>query len=210
MYGLCRDCNHLTSDKADPAYIDFHNQVSKLWTPSAQRLLQGAVPARVAPGLVARSVLAGMCAINGGLQEHFPGLASGLRTGRLDMRMPEGLTLRLALADGTRSRIGGPVGYMRVLGKRAIHMPLAEVWSPPLAWCLRSTRSTARSLGPELTSDWADVSAWIRYSTDLVTDLRNVAGPMPLVRPPRFGAENWVVLTGDEVMAALEGRPATR
>jgi len=62
----------LTSDKADPAYIDFHKQVSRLWTPSAQRLLGGTVPARVAPGLVARSVLAGMSAINDRLQENFP------------------------------------------------------------------------------------------------------------------------------------------
>lgn len=210
VYGLCRDCNHLTSDKADPAYIDFHNAVLKLWAPSQRFLRQpGMVPAPVAPGLVARSVLAGMYAINDRLQELFPELAAMLIAERRDMRLPEGLTLRLGLTDGTWSRIGGPVGYMQVLSQRRTHMPLAEIWFPPLAWCLRSTRSTDDFLGPELTENWADVTDWVRYGPDLSTDLRNVAGPLPLVRPPQFGGDEWIVLTGD-AMAALEGRPVRR
>jgi hypothetical protein len=149
-----------------------------------------------------------MCAINDRLQEHFPALAADLRAEEADMRLPEGLTLRLALTDEVRSRVGGPVGYMRVLQRREMHMPLAEIWFPPLAWCLTSTRATDPSLGPDFTGGWADASVWIRFSEELETDLRNIAGPLPVTRPPQFGAEDWVILTGDEVMAALEGRPA--
>jgi hypothetical protein len=208
VYGLCGDCNSLTSDKADPAYIDFHRQVSSLRSPSAQRLMPspGMVPARVAPRLVARSVLVGLFAINDRLQEHFPDLAHDLRADVDHLQLAEGLRLSLALADGPRARIGGPVGYMRVLNKREIHMPMAEVWFPPFAWCLGSSRSTKPSLGPEITSTWGDVTDWIRYSPDLTTDLRNVVGPLPVVQPPQFGADGWVILTGDEVMTALEGR----
>src|SRR5207302_1953169 len=59
VYGLCRDCNHVTSGRADPAYIEFHNQVARMRRPTVQRLLiePDALPARLAPGLVARSVL---------------------------------------------------------------------------------------------------------------------------------------------------------
>lgn len=209
VYGLCFDCNNLTSGKADPAYLDFHARVIAAWKPSVQRLLthRGELPVRVAPGLVARSVLAGMCAINDRLQEHFPDLAQGLLHDDGDLRLPEGLRLRLALTVGDYSRIGGPVGYMRVATRREFHMPLAEIWFPPLAWCLRSPRSTDPGLGPEITATWGDATDWIRYGPDLSTDLRNIIGPLPVVQAPRFGADDWVILTGDEVMTALEGRP---
>jgi hypothetical protein len=208
VYGLCTDCNNLTSDKADPAYIDFHNQVQRLRRSSLRRLLplRDMLPARVAPRLVARSVLVGMCAINDRLQEHFPTLAKDLQADIDSPRLSEGLQLRLALTDGPWARIGGPVGYMRVLTTRQVHMPLAEVWYPPLAWCLRSLRAVDLSLGPDITSTWGDVSEWIRYSPDLTTDLRNVVGLLPIVQPLRFGTEDWVVLKGDGVMTALEGR----
>ena len=93
------------------------------------------------------------------------------------------------------------------MNKRELYMPLAEIWFPPLAWCLRSVRSSEPALGPEITSTWGDVTGWIRYGPDLVTDLRNVVRPLPVVRPPQFGADDWVILTGDEAMTALEGRP---
>jgi hypothetical protein len=209
VYGLCVDCNNLTSGKADPAYLDFHARVAAAWRPSVQRLLvePGVLPVRVAPGLVARSVLAGMYAINDRLQEHFPELAYGLLHDDNDLRLPEGLRLCLALTLGAHSRLGGPVGYMRVLTRREFHMPLAEVWFPPLAWCLRSSRSTDASLGPEITSTWGDATEWVRYGPELTTDLRNVIGKLPVVKAPQLGAEDWVMLTGDAAMTALEGRP---
>lgn len=209
VYGLCSDCNGLTSGRADPAYVDLHHGVARVRSPATRRLLitRNELPVRVAPGLVARSVIAGMFAINDQLQERFPDLARGLRDDHLDLRLPVELQLRLALTEGQYSRLGGPVGYMRVLGVRELHMPLAEVWFPPLAWCLRSSRSADRSLGPEITSTWGDVTDWIRYVPDMVTDLRNVVGSLPVVNPPRFGADEWVVLSSDEAMTALEGRP---
>lgn len=209
VYGLCRDCNELTSDKADPAYIDLHRRVSTVLGGNVQRLLvePGQLPVRMAPGLVARSVLAGMFAINDRLQGDLPDLAQGLREKRDDLRLPDDLQLRLALTPGPRSRIGGPVGYMRVIGQRAFYMPLADIWFPPLAWHLGSGRSVDPSLGDDLTADWVNVSDWIRYGSDLMTDLRNVTRTPPVMHPPQFGADEWVVLTGGETMTALEGRP---
>jgi len=207
VFGLCFDCNNLTSGSADPAYIDFHTRVAAAWRPSLHLLTRlGELPVRVAPGLVARSVLAGMCAINDGVQQHFRGLAQGLMHDDGDLRLPEGLRLCLALTAGDYSRIGGPVGYMRVGTRRELHMPLAEIWFPPLAWCLRSSRPTDPSLGAEITAAWGDATDWIRYGPDLTTDLRNVIGRLPVAQAPQFGAEEWVILAGD-TMTALEGRP---
>jgi hypothetical protein len=148
-----------------------------------------------------------MFAINDRLQERFPELARGLREEHVDLRLPEELQLRLALTASNRSRIGGPVGYMRVLTKREFHMPLAEIWFPPLAWCLRSSRSTDAQLGTDFTSTWGDVTEWIRYAPELTTDLRNVVQPLPLANFPAYGADEWLLFTSPEAMAALEGRP---
>jgi hypothetical protein len=76
VYGLCEDCNNLTSARADPAYADFHDQVTRLRRSMRHLLVDhNGLPARLFPGLVARSVLAGMFAINDRLQEHYPDLA---------------------------------------------------------------------------------------------------------------------------------------
>ncbi len=208
VYGLCTDCNGLTSGREDPAYIDLHNRVTQLRTGAVRRLLVDAkdLPARVAPGLVARSVLAGMFAINDDLEDRFPRLARGLRERESDLRLPEELRLRLALTEGDLARVGGPVGYMRVLGRREFHMPLAEFWFAPFAWCLRSARGADPSLGPEITDAWGDVTEWVRYGPDLTTDLRNVVGALPVAVLPRFGSDEWVLLSGDDSMTALEGR----
>jgi hypothetical protein len=209
VYGLCGDCNHVTSERADPAYIDFHRDVSWLLDSPARRLLStpGDLPARVAPGLVARSVLAGMFATNDNLYDRMPELAEGIRAGRDDLRLPEDLRLLMALTPGPMSRLGGPVGYMQVLTTRRFHMPLAEVWFAPLVWCLRSARETDPSLGPDFTSGWADATGWVRYGSELVTDLRNVIGALPVTWPPQFGADEWLILSSDEAMTAVEGRP---
>jgi hypothetical protein len=207
VYGLCHDCNHLTSGADDPAYIAFHNEVQKYSSPGAQRLLINpqALPATVSPGLVARSVLAGKFALNDRLQEHFPHLATGLRLRRPDLRLPDELTLRLALYQGTQARIGGPVSFMRVLNRREVHSPFADIWFPPMAWCLVSSRPGPVQLGPEISATWADVSDWIRYSPQTAVDLRTLVGPMRPARPPQFGGQDWAVLLGDS-MAAVEGR----
>lgn len=67
---------------------------------------------------------------------------------------------------------------MRVITGLECHLPLAEIWYPPLAWCLVSSRSTDPGLGPALTAECADATAW---AGGTVTDLRNVAG-----RPPQI------------------------
>jgi hypothetical protein len=209
VFGLCFDCNNLTSGAADPAYIDFHNAVTRYWSPTMRRLLiePTAVPAPVAPGLIARSVLVGMFAINDRLQDHFPVLARGLRDDDPDLRLPDELRLRIALMEGVRSRIGGPVGYMRVLNRRETYMPFADVWFPPLAWCLISARAGDPSLGPDITTEWGDATAWVRFSPGTIVDLRELVGALPVAPPPMFGTEDWVVLTGNG-MVALEGQRA--
>lgn len=206
VFGLCEPCNNLTSGMADPAYIDFHRQVSRYWSPTIRRLLiePTAVPARLAPGLVARSVLIGMFAINERLHEHFPDLAHGLRDGDPDLRLPESLRLRVALAEGPRSRIGGAVGYMRVARRRETYMPFADMWFPPLAWCLISSRSGDPSLGPDITTEWGDATAWVRFAAETIVDLRNLVGALPIAPPPMFGSDDWVVMFGGG-MVALEG-----
>lgn len=208
VYGLCERCNHQTSVRADPAYIDFHLRLAGLLD-TGIRLLQhsGDLPVRVAPGLVARSVLAGMFAVNDRLYDRYPELAKGLRTDSPDLRLPEDLRLLMAMTPGPRSRLGGPVGYMRVLTVRQFHMPLAEIWFPPLAWVLRAARASEPSLGPDLTTSWGDATEWVRYGPELTTDLRNVMRTMPVAYLPEFGAEEWVILAGDGAMTAIEGRP---
>lgn len=210
VFGLCRDCNVVTSDKPDPAYADFHRRVVAALSPGAMRLRLNPhhPPAQVAPGLVARSVLAGMFAINDSLQDFFPDVARGLRD-RMPTELGDGLQLRLALTPGPESRIGGPVGYMKALRERVFYLPFADIWFPPLAWSLSSNRDSPTDLGPSLTADWADVSEWLRFGADVSTDLRNLSRPLRFVRPPRFGAEEWVLLTG-KTMTALEGRPRAR
>lgn len=166
VYGLCEECNYVTSGKADPAYTDFHRQVARVRSFRQHRVfIPMNVPVRVAPGLVARSVLAGMFAINSALYERATELARGIRRGDDGLRLPEDLRLCVALTNGPRSRIGGPVGYMRVLRRREFHMPLAEVWFPPLAWCIRVARPVEASLGHELTASWGDATEWIRYGS---------------------------------------------
>ena len=54
---------------------------------------------------------------------------------------------------------------------------------------------------------WGDATEWIRYSSDLETDLRNIVSRLPTMQPPQFGADEWVILSGDQVMTALHGRP---
>lgn len=205
VYGLCEECNHVTSVKADPAYAEFHRRVTRIH--GRRVLIPADLPARVAPGLVARSVLAGMFAINSDLYQRAPELARGIRCGDDGLRLPEDLRLCIALNNGPRSRIGGPVGYMRVLGRREFHMPLAEVWFPPLAWCIRVARTSAPSLGQELTASWGDATDWIRYGSDLETDLRNIVSRLPTMQPPQFGADEWVIMSSDQVMTAVDGRP---
>ncbi|MEJ5913126.1 hypothetical protein [Pseudokineococcus sp. 1T1Z-3] len=209
VYGLCAECNRSTSDGPDRAYIDFHFSVMLATAPKVRQLLiePKVPPVAVAPRLVAHSVLAGMFALNDTLQERFPDLATGLRQDSNDLRLPDGLELRLALTSSELSRIGGPVGYAQVLQRRRWHMPLAEVWFPPLAWCLCSTTHRSASLGPELSEEWCDVSAWPRHGRELVTDLRNVSSSLPAAAFPRLGAGDWVILTGDNAMTVLEGRP---
>jgi hypothetical protein len=209
VYGLCRPCNQLTSAKEDAAYVDFHQAVERTSGSDLWRK-RHSLPVTVFPGLVARSVLIGMLAIHDGLQDRYPSLARDLRHDDPAISLPHDLRLLLALTGGDRSRIGGPVGYMRVLGQRQFHLPLAEVWYPPLAWCLRTVRSSEPGLGPDLTADWADVTDWIRYDGGFSTDLRNVVGPLPLAALPPFGADGWLFLASDLVVSAMEGRRAQR
>lgn len=65
-----------------------------------------------------------------------------------------------------------------------------------LVWSLTSTRDVPDHLGASLTQDWADVSEWPRYAAETITDLRNLVRRLRFVRPPRFGAEDWVLLSG--------------
>jgi hypothetical protein len=148
-----------------------------------------------------------MFAINDRLQDHFPHLAGTLRAGDSRLVLPDEVRLRLALVEGAESRISGPVGYMRVLTRRETHMPFADVWFPPLAWSLVSTRNHPASLGPDITTNWGDASEWARYAPSVTLDLRALVGALPIAPPPMFGTDDWVVMTGNG-MTTIEGRRA--
>lgn len=99
--GLCDECNNRAGSLYDLAYADFADQVELLSTPLARSLavVQGEPPSvRFAPGLVVRSVLYGMFAINLRLRHLFPELARDL--------LEESTPAR----DGWRGRRRSPCG----------------------------------------------------------------------------------------------------
>lgn len=206
VFGLCFDCNNLTSGIADTAYIDFYRDVGRFRRPGMRRLLlePTAKPATVAPGSVAHSLLCGKFALNDRLQEQFPALAESHRDDDRERRLPDELSLRLALIEGAHARIGGPVAFLRVLGTREAHAPFADIWFPPLAWCLVSSRSGQASLGAETTTNWADVSDWIRYRNETTLDLRVLVQRMQFALAPPIRRRRVGHMLSDS-MAAIEG-----
>lgn len=204
--GLCADCNHLSGTKVDRAYADFALALRGWLRPNSRRLLPqpSDVPAvPVAPGLVARSVLFGMHAISPGLRTRFPQLATDLLAGEERVKLPVGLSLRVAMYLGREARLAGPIHSYRVLSRYEAYPSQGEIYFPPLAWVL--TIDDPRSVF-EL-QRWAAADDWPLYANDVTrVDLRMLTRTFPLVQHPLSRApDEWISLTNDDIAPILVG-----
>lgn len=200
---LCAECNNVRAGaKRDPAYADFAQRMERALGTSL--VLPGPVPPiNVAPGLVSRSVLIGLMAVNPRLREQYPSLAEQMVEDRPGIRLPGGLQLRLALTRQREARLAAQASLSRVMIARAYYHAFAELWFRPFAWALvPQTGRAPTQLGPELVAEqrWADVTEWLRYSEDRTSvDLRNLVPHLPQVTHPLDGPDhdNWMSLLGD-------------
>lgn len=205
--GLCDDCNNRAGSRYDLAYADFASQVRRLSTPIARSLpvLRGEAPAaRFAPGLVVRSVLYGMFAINLRLRHLFPELARDLldekHPGEGRVAWPEKVTLRLGLTMPSLSHaavVSSGIWSTRVLTQQAVHFSFADIAFPPLVWSLVTvTADLPTQLGPQITDGLADASDWVQYGPDRThVDLRSLTRQLPTITLPLLTRQDdWIEL----------------
>lgn len=211
--GLRQGCNGLAGRNYDSTYSDFARRLI-IYARLANRmhLLRPWEPpaVTVAPGLVARSVLFGMFAINPQLRIVVPELANDLLSGTPHITMPQRLTLRFALFSGRRSRIAGPIGAHRVLTARQDFETLAEIFFSPLAWTLapsgpRPSQGVAEAVVEA--QGWACADDWLLYGPDVVhADLRDLAHRLPVVKHPLWEHQDeWLERRSDEITPIVEG-----
>lgn len=204
--GLCRDCNSLAGASLDRAYAEFaHSVIRHLGTSSSLQQLGSAPPVPLAPGLVSRSILFGMHALNPKLRTLFPDLALGLLSGGA-VRLPTGLRLRLGAYRLSKARLSGGIDSYRVLGQSESHRSFADVVFPPFAWSLTLDE-------PDLvTSGWCDASEWPLYGDQTrISNLRLLARDLPVVMHPLDRNPNdWFSLFASEAATILEGEVPSR
>lgn len=207
---LCRDCNSWAGARYDGAYSDFAHRLEFATNSAALFLPRDVPPVSLAPGLVSRSILIGLMAVNPRIRVNYPMLADQLLDEDPEIRLPGGLELRMALTAQRTARLAAAPSIMKVLDRRLFHLALAEVWFRPLAWALVPTPGHTPELGPDLVvaHGWTDATDWLRYSTARTSvDLRNIVKSLPLVRHPRadpIDRDNWVEMLSDEA-PLLEG-----
>lgn len=146
---LCAGCNGLAS-RYDGAYGDFATRMRQhLPRPLDFTSRAGAVPSvQVAPGRVARSVLLGAVAVAPVIRRAHPTLTRDLLADAPEIRLPEGLELRVARTTGPFCRVASSYHMHRMsglVGAYMEHLILAEIHFAPLSWILTHERSgTAR------------------------------------------------------------------
>ena len=224
--GLCEDCNNHAGNRYDVAYADFADQVARLSTPAARRLavIPGEPPcALFAPGLVSRSVLFGMFAINPRLRMLFPELAHDLKNepvpGHGPVRWPDQLSLKVARTHPAlpgSAVVSSGVWAMRVIHERVVHFTFGDIVFPPLLWSLApsDTDSERDGLGPQITKPLADASDWVKYGPDRTSvDLRTLTRTLPAIAHPMLvRTDDWVeMMTKDgsdaDAIVAFGKRP---
>ena len=216
--GLCEDCNNRAGGLYDSAYADFARKVARLSTPVARQLTvipHEAPGVFFAPGLVARSVLYGMFAVNLRLRLIFPELARGLLEandpGEGRVAWPGQVALRVGLTHPAMSHVGvlsSGVWGMRVLTERVVHFTFADVVFPPLVWSLVTLDDAASAqLGPQITNVLADASEWIQYGPGRThVDLRWLTGDLAAIALPSLTDQSdWV-----EMLNRSEDDPSGR
>ena len=166
--GLCVFCNNLAGSRYDVAYGDFARRLSKLIDSRSSLQFLGPQAVILAPGRVSRSILSGMLGISPHTRELHPMLALQMKVGG-PVRLPGGLTLRVAIYSGDGAQLTGPMlsGFTDGTG-RAINT-LAAVTFRPLSWALATSDSD------QILADqgWVDATEWLLYGDDREThDLR--------------------------------------
>lgn len=203
---LCERCNGIAS-KCDGAYGEFAAALSPYLLPHelALPMRNGVPPIPIAPGRVARSVLHGMIALTPGLRLMHSEMCDSLLDDADEIRLPEGLQLRLALTSDSHARIASAYHYYRVLGQRIDYTAFAEVYFRPLFWILTSRESAPELSLPNLES-WGNATDWICYSRDaLRLGLRDVLDRLEITRHPsrRASRDQWLEIGGSGYV--LEG-----
>jgi hypothetical protein len=205
---ICQPCNNLAS-KYDDSYGAFADSLRPHVDQHPLTLItvNGVPPIAVAPGRVARSVLHGMVALAPSFHlVHGQFLRDLLRDGD-DIRLPEGMRLRVARTGDDHTRISSAYHLHRVLTQRQDYEAFAEIYFRPLVWLLTGGPS---AFGPSLPDQegWGDATDWIMYSRDCWrSDLRDVLKALPTtVHPSRRGrsSEEWIEFES-EVSYLLEG-----
>ncbi|MBB6571725.1 hypothetical protein HPO96_29385 [Kribbella sandramycini] len=197
---VCAACNGLAG-RYDNDYGSFAEEIHKRQMPGGLVLPKrnGVPSVKVVPGRVARSVLHAMVALAPSFRRIHPTFVAALQEDLPELRLPEGLELRIASTTDDFCRISSGFAMHRVLTKRVDHFPLAEVFFRPLAWALTGPAigDTQRLLDVE---GWGDATDWITCSPQAsAVDLRDVIESIPIVRHPMRGRrDEWVELLGPE------------
>lgn len=205
VYGLCARCNSRAGSDYDGAYARFAREVGLFLRPEIRAILvdRDAMPAvTLAPGLVARSVLCAMHALNPRLREKHPDLARSLLCGDSEVILPSDLRLWLALTEERTARIAGPVHSIRPFDMRESYAVIAEIFFRPLAWVLASERPIPPAPQLMQTQGWAEVSDWLGMGSERSSvDLRNLCRRLPRVTHPTHGdsGEDWLQLLAESI-----------
>lgn len=155
-----------------------------------------------APGLVTRSVLYSMFAINTRLRLLLPDLARSLLeetyANGATIRWPSDLTLKVGRTpawDADRGLIAEPVFMMRVLTDRQMHHPYVDIVFPHLLVAHRQARRRGRILsGSPATSHLPGAETWLPFGPGRTNvDFHNLTRALPAFTHPLLTAsDEWV------------------
>ncbi|TFV65347.1 UNVERIFIED_ORG: hypothetical protein E4P37_10635 [Bacillus sp. AZ43] len=208
VFGLCGPCNS-SAGRWDDAYGELALGLRSCRSTGAVVVPRGRMnlpSVKFSPSAIARSILMGFFGVNHVLRNRFPELAAGLLAGEEPLSLPEGLRLRVAIAQGTVGRLTGAMHSMQVLDSRTgvIEYVLSDaaVYFPPLAWQLTSDGSTYLD-----GQGWGDASSWLSIPLADRRDVRDLCPSLPLVLEPSQDPEAWekfVHLFSDELTPIVE------
>ncbi len=204
LFGLCASCNHIAG-RFDAAYRDLAELVrpgvpAKVLTTADYRWR--ATSGNIQPGAIARSVLAGMFALNPSLRERFVNIATMLADQDSEPApLPDDVRLRLAAFGGFRARVTGSFDgwYLRVGGNQRSDgvNTAASVSFRPLAWYLAYPDvpdEPPNVFAPLIDIErWADVSHWVAADPEGVVPLgAELESGLPVVDlPDRHPHDGW-------------------
>ena len=165
---------------------------------------------RIWPGAVARSVLAGCCALNLTLREVHSDAANQLAGHEPAVDLDPKLGLFLAATRGPEAWVtGGMSGFTLLRSPNRGAFSWAQIYFPPLVWQL--VQREQMSLLVE--QRWVDVSSWLAYPPDHSARFVDLVSSLSVVKHPRHDpriANDWSELLHDESCFMVESENATR